>query len=173
MYVPVFFSEADVAAASFAGPYKPLYKKKTARKSTAPPRAGDRHAHGGRHRLPAGHARGSRGHRQRRRLFKDATIGFNKTGYATFHRGRTAYALHRAIMGLKVGDPGVVDHLTGNRLDNRRCGLRITTQAENAVRASFAAAAAAAPAPPPKRRRLQTDAIWDALEARALDEDEF
>jgi hypothetical protein len=39
--------------------------------------------------------------------------------------------LHRAIMGLAKGDAGVVDHINGDRLDNRRANLRLATDSEN------------------------------------------
>jgi ABC-type ATPase involved in cell division len=44
---------------------------------------------------------------------------------------RTATKLHREIMGCVYGDRKIVDHINGNTLDNRKCNLRICTQAEN------------------------------------------
>jgi len=56
-------------------------------------------------------------------------------GYAarTAKRGgkEWAVAMHRAILGLELGDPRQVDHINGNRLDNRRANLRVVTNAEN------------------------------------------
>lgn len=39
--------------------------------------------------------------------------------------------LHREIMGLSRGDGLEVDHVNGDRLDNRRANLRVCTHAEN------------------------------------------
>lgn len=37
--------------------------------------------------------------------------------------------LHRLVVGAKKGD--IVDHINGNRLDNRRCNLRVVTRSQN------------------------------------------
>jgi hypothetical protein len=39
--------------------------------------------------------------------------------------------LHRAVLGLEPGDGLQADHITGDRLDNRRSNLRIVTNAQN------------------------------------------
>lgn len=59
-------------------------------------------------------------------------------GYAqrgTSENGRSySIFMHRQILGLGRGrdDPRLTDHINGNRLDNRRCNLRVVTSAENA-----------------------------------------
>lgn len=63
-------------------------------------------------------------------LLKLRTWYVHKTrGYveSTFN-GQTV-KLHRCITGAKTGQ--VVDHINGDKLDNRRCNLRICTQAQN------------------------------------------
>jgi hypothetical protein len=40
--------------------------------------------------------------------------------------------MHRYLMGLSYGDPLVVDHIDGNKLNNTRSNLRVCTFAENA-----------------------------------------
>lgn len=40
--------------------------------------------------------------------------------------------MHRLIMGLSFGDGLEVDHINGNRLDNRRANLRVCLKRENA-----------------------------------------
>ncbi|MNT54080.1 AP2 domain protein [compost metagenome] len=39
--------------------------------------------------------------------------------------------MHRQIMGLSFGDPNMVDHVNGNKLDNRRGNLRLCIKSEN------------------------------------------
>lgn len=48
-----------------------------------------------------------------------------------FVRTSDLLPLHRFLMGLKKGDPGIVDHINGNTLDNRRENLRVVTVSEN------------------------------------------
>ncbi|MDN7609920.1 HNH endonuclease [Burkholderia multivorans] len=44
---------------------------------------------------------------------------------------RTNQYLHRLLLGLSDGDGAFVDHVNGNRLDNRRSNLRLCTVQEN------------------------------------------
>lgn len=44
---------------------------------------------------------------------------------------RISVRMHRMLMGLGSGDSRQVDHINGNRADNRRSNLRICTASEN------------------------------------------
>jgi hypothetical protein len=49
--------------------------------------------------------------------------------YARVKMGGHWYLLHRVIAGAKPGE--IVDHINGNKLDSRRCNLRITDALHN------------------------------------------
>lgn len=58
-----------------------------------------------------------------------------RNGYALRYTGprgkcRAVY-LHRFLLGLVPGDDIRVDHINGNKLDNRRANLRVCTDAQN------------------------------------------
>lgn len=64
---------------------------------------------------------------------KSYTYYQNNCGYALrYIRGSKTVKIlmHREIIGAKKGE--IVDHINGNKLDNRRDNLRIVTKAQNA-----------------------------------------
>lgn len=46
--------------------------------------------------------------------------------------GQTTLSLHRAVLGLGIGDGQTIDHINRNRLDNRRVNLRLVDSSGNA-----------------------------------------
>jgi hypothetical protein len=57
----------------------------------------------------------------------------NNIGYAirhtTINRKAKSYLMHRVIMKAQKGE--VIDHINGDKLDNRKCNLRKTDQSSN------------------------------------------
>lgn len=62
---------------------------------------------------------------------------FIANGYARIQvkrwPARVIVPVHRWVMGLSKGDGKIVDHINGNRLDNRRVNLRLVTRSINAL----------------------------------------
>lgn len=54
-------------------------------------------------------------------------------GYLMVKVGPRYRLLHRYLMGLKTGDQPEVDHINGDRADNRRENLRLATRSQNAT----------------------------------------
>jgi len=62
----------------------------------------------------------------------------NGKPYARFYvknQPRRYTLLHRFILGAKNGE--YVDHINGNTLDNRKCNIRICTQAQNMMNTGY------------------------------------
>lgn len=60
-----------------------------------------------------------------------AAIGYVVSAAGPGRRAPKQY-LHRFLTRLETGDGLEVDHINRNRLDNRRCNLRVTTRRQNA-----------------------------------------
>jgi len=72
-------------------------------------------------------------------LMKTYHWGLSSCGYlrrAVIENGRQRIIyLHREILGLGSGDP-LVDHINGNKLDNRKCNLRVANKSINRINTS-------------------------------------
>lgn len=56
----------------------------------------------------------------------------HRGGYAVRTKGKNGiYYMHRSITNAKDGYQ--VDHINGNKLDNRKCNLRVVTRSQNAL----------------------------------------
>lgn len=58
-------------------------------------------------------------------------------GYArSCNKGNAVY-MHRLVLGLSKDSKSLADHINGNKLDNRRCNLRISDRTGNARNCSI------------------------------------
>lgn len=62
----------------------------------------------------------------------NAHYGHPESVYFSYHAGlKGRIMLHRFLVGKSINDGGIVDHINGNTLDNRKCNLRIVTKSQN------------------------------------------
>jgi hypothetical protein len=52
-------------------------------------------------------------------------------GYVSATVNKVTTGIHRLVMGLSPGDGLLIDHINMDKLDNRRCNLRVCTRSQN------------------------------------------
>lgn len=66
------------------------------------------------------------------RVVRYGKWSYHSEGYAFYQTPRISRVyMHRLILGLTRGDGLFVDHINGNKLDNRRANLRLLSKARN------------------------------------------
>jgi len=71
-----------------------------------------------------------RWHAQQYKRSSGAVNRYAKTSLAVDGK-KTRQFMHRVVLGLSPSDGGIVDHINGDGLDNRRANLRFATQSQN------------------------------------------
>lgn len=69
-------------------------------------------------------------------VLEGSSLNLQPSGYVQRYRDGQYQPLHRAILGLPAGRNPVVDHINGDKLDNRRANLRVVHQSDNALNRS-------------------------------------
>lgn len=86
------------------------------------------------------------------RMIDGYTWHINSVGYAVAHcsqRGELVL-MHRLVMGCEKGDKRIIDHINGNKLDNRKANLRVTDQSSNSLNRGAQGSRGGAPSSPYK-----------------------
>ena|ERR1035437_231983 len=67
---------------------------------------------------------------------------FSNSGYAMVHKkyyhSRKQYTIHLSRLIINAPEDKEVDHINGNKLDNRKANLRIATRSQNAMNSKIA-----------------------------------
>lgn len=67
------------------------------------------------------------------KLIRKLNIRITVDGYAIAQWEREQYKLHQIIKFNEIRRGFYIDHINGDRLDNRRCNLRLCTPSQNAM----------------------------------------